>query len=275
MSKKDNVLMNSSTNMNINVRLAMRDINTGEILHTVEGHNRVTKMAVMGLIRFCNGEFNDTTPLRILNYIPRYLALGSNIAGTINPGVSAEVTINDSKLLSEISPRIKLTQRNIENRYTNPYAKLIMKVFVPVDQFIGERIGEAGLFTDKMGNNCWARITFEPFVKEANTVIDVTWEITIVSMESSNQPYEKIDKEVLQISIDNALNKISKSNDTYKNICNELIIAYKMYADNSATQNEINNEATKLNKINVPNTISSKEYNTAVVTAKDIEGKIK
>lgn len=54
MSNKDNVLMNSSTNMNINVRLSMRDSLTGRIKHTVEGHNRVTKSAIMGIIRFIN-----------------------------------------------------------------------------------------------------------------------------------------------------------------------------------------------------------------------------
>lgn len=257
MSNKDNVLMKSSTNMNVNVRLSMRNKDTGEILHTVEGHNRVTKMAIMGLIRFCNGEFNDTTPLTILNYIPRYLALGSNTAGTINPGVSSEVTVNDSKLLSEILDntgkpmRIKLTQRNIENRYTNPYIKLTIRVFIPVDQFVGEKLGEAGLFTDTSGNNCWARITFEPFTKEMNTVVDVTWEITIVSMESSNQPYEDVDKEVLQLAIDNALDRISEAQPSYKTLCDELKTGYKMYASSSVSQNEVNEEASKINKIEI------------------------
>lgn len=252
MSNKDNVLMNSSTNMNINVRLSMRDSLTGRIKHTVEGHNRVTKSAIMGLIRFINGEFNDTTPITILDYIPRYLALGSNTAGTINPGVTSEVTVNDTKLLSEISPRIKLTQRNIiENRYTNPYIKLTIRVFIPVDQFVGENLGEAGLFTGETGNNCWARITFEPFTKEVNTVIDVTWEITIVSMESSNQPYEDIDKEILKLAIDNALDKISTAQPSYKSLCDQLKSGYKLYASSTATQTEINNQANAINSIEI------------------------
>lgn len=237
---------------NINVRLTKRDAITGKTLQTVEGHNRVTKMALMGLIRFINGEFNDTTPLTILDYIPRYLALGSNTAGAINPGVSSEVTVNDSKLLSEISPRIKLTQRNIiENRYTNPYIKLTIRVFIPVDQFVGEEIGEAGLFTSESGNNAWARITFEKMTKEANTVIDITWEITIVSMESSNQPYESVDKEILKLAIDNALDRISTEQPSYESLCDELKNGYKLYASSTATQTEINTEANKINSIEI------------------------
>lgn len=254
---KDTVLNKSSSAVNVNVRLTKRDVTTGKILHNVEGHNRVTKMAVMGLIRFINGEFNDTTPLTILNYIPRYLALGTNTAGTINPGVTTEVTVNDSKLLSEITNnvgepmRIRLTQRNIENRYTNPYITLTIRCFIPVDQFVGEVLGEAGLFTDETGNNCWARITFEPFTKELNTVVDVTWEITVVSMESSNQPYEDVDKKVLQLAIDNALDRISQAQPSYKALCDELKEGYKLYASSTATQNEINNEANAINSIEI------------------------
>lgn len=254
---KSNVINKSSSAVNVNVRLTKRDATTGRILHNVEGHNRVTKMAIMGIIRFCNGEFNDTTPLTILNYIPRYLALGSNTAGTINPGVTSEVTVNDSKLLSEImsdtgeNMRIKLTQRNIENRYTNPYIKLTIRCFIPVDRFVGEKIGEAGLFTDEIGNNCWARITFEPFTKELNTVVDVTWEITVVSMESSNQPYEEVDKDSLKLAIDNALDRISSAQPTYKKLCDELKSGYKLYSSNTATQNEVNAKANAINSIEI------------------------
>lgn len=173
----------------INVRICRRDAKTGRIIEKREGKNRVTKLALMGIVRMINGEFNSTTPEDINDYIPKYLALGSNRAGGINPGVTSEVTVNDSKLLDEISPRILLTQKNIlENRLTNPFIKLTIKVFIPVDMFVGESIGEAGLFAKKTGNNCWARIAFDPIIKNPNEVFDVTWEITVMSVGTTVYP---------------------------------------------------------------------------------------
>lgn len=179
----------------INVRLTRRNARTGRVIDEILKKNRVTKLALMGMVRLINGEFNNTTPLRIEDYIPRYLALGTNKAGVLNPGVTTEVTVNDSQLLDELigsnnlPRRILLTQKNIlENRLTNPFVKLTIKCFIPVDQFIGEIIGEAGLFAHDSGNNCWARIAFEPFVKSSNEVIDVTWEITIMSVGNTVYP---------------------------------------------------------------------------------------
>lgn len=172
-----------------NVRVRKRDAKTGRIIEERKGKNRVTKLCLMGIIRMINGEFNNTTPEDINDYIPKYLALGSNRAGGINQGVTSEVTVNDSKLLDEISPRILLTQKNIvENRLTNPFIKLTIKVFIPVDMFVGETIGEAGLFTKNSGNNCWARIAFDPILKAANEVFDVTWEITVMSVGTTIYP---------------------------------------------------------------------------------------
>lgn len=171
-----------------NVRIIRRTAN-GRELDRREGKNRVTKLALMGIIRMINGEFTNKTPEDIDNYVPHYLALGSNSGDNINPGVTSAVTVNDSKLLHEISPRIKLTQRNIiENRETNPFIKLTIRVFIPVDQYVGETIGEAGLFTKESGNNCWARIAFEPIQKQANEVLDVTWEITVMSVGNTVYP---------------------------------------------------------------------------------------
>jgi len=173
----------------INVLINKRDSKTGRILETRMVKNRVTKLALLGIVRLINGEFNNTTPLNIENYIPKYLALGSNTAEEISPGVTTEVTVNDSRLLDEIigsnnlQQRILLTQKNIlENNLVNPYIKLTMKVFIPTDAFVNEVIGEAGLFTQSSGNNCWARVAFAPFTKTYNEVIDVTWDINIMSV---------------------------------------------------------------------------------------------
>lgn len=182
-----------------NVRIRRRDAKTGRIIEERKGKNRVTKLCLMGIIRMFNGEFNNTTPEDINDYIPKYLALGSNRAGAINPGVTSEVTVNDSKLLDEISPRILLTQKNIvENRLTNPFIKLTIKVFIPVDMFVGETIGEAGLFAKESGNNCWARIAFDPLLKGANEVFDATWEITVMSVGTTVYPTDiQLDKTTL------------------------------------------------------------------------------
>lgn len=183
-----------------NVRIIRRTAN-GRELDRREGKNRVTKLALMGIIRMINGEFTNKTPEDIDNYVPHYLALGSNAGDNINPGVTSAVTVNDSRLLHEISPRIKLTQRNIiENRETNPFIKLTIRVFIPVDQFVGETIGEAGLFTKESGNNCWARIAFDPIQKQANEVLDVTWEITVMSVGNTVYPTSlTLDKSSLTI----------------------------------------------------------------------------
>lgn len=173
-----------------NVRIIRRTANGREIERR-EGKNRVTKLALMGIIRMINGEFTNKTPEDIDNYVPHYLALGSNLGGIINPGVSSSVTVNDSKLLYEIPPRIKLTQRNIiENRETNPFIKLTIRVFVGVDDYVNQTIGEAGLFTKDSGNNCWARIAFDPIQKMSNEVLDVTWEITVMSVGNTIYPTE-------------------------------------------------------------------------------------
>lgn len=172
-----------------NVRILKRDARTGRILEQRDRKNRVTKMALMGIVRFINGEFNETTPDDMYMYIPHYLALGSNKASTVNPGVTSEVTVNDSKLLDEISPRILLTQRNIiENIESNPYIKLTIKCYIQEDAFVDETIGEAGLFSKESGANCWARIAFDPFKKGEGEVIDVTWEITVLSVGDNKYP---------------------------------------------------------------------------------------
>lgn len=187
----------------VNVTINVVNKKTNSIIKTVRGSNRVTKLALMGLIRFTNGEFNPSSPdylTFVKKYIPRYLALGTNTATEINQGVSTMVDVNDSKLLSEIvdkvtgdSLRIKLTQRNqISNRYTDPFMKLIIKCYIPETMFNGDTIREAGLFTDETGNNCWARIVLpEPIPKKEDIVLDIMWELTFVSLESTNQPYEE------------------------------------------------------------------------------------
>lgn len=192
-------LKSQQFNLLANVRIRVIDKKHNRVVDEVKGSNRVTKQAIMGLIKFLNGEFNPSMPNFVENtnfYIPRYLALGTNNPAVINPGVSTFVTVNDTKLLDELPPRIKLTQRNtIENRYTAPYIKLIIRCYVQNELYLDSgvdsaTIREAGLFSDYQGDNCLARIVLpKSIVKTKDMVLDVTWELTLISLESENQPY--------------------------------------------------------------------------------------
>ena len=195
---------------NVNVHIQARNVKTGEITYDIEKHNRVMKSSLYTLARVINGEFctadndtiNNNKRFQLYNYVPRYMALGSNVApasGRSNTNVSSEVTINDNCLLNELNyPRMKLTQKNlIEDRYSAPYIKLTIKHYVPVTAFVGEEIAEAGLFCEQTGNNLWAIITINKNKKDDVTVVDITWEITIISLESTDDPYVDVDKSAL------------------------------------------------------------------------------
>ena len=174
-----------------NVHIKRRDKNTWKVLEERHVKNRVTKLALLGIVRFINGEFNETSPDSISSYIPRYLALGTNRATSLNPGVTENVTVNDAKLLDEItndsgdSLRIWIGSREYskqESRASDPYVKLTISCYIQSNTYDGYHISEAGLFTEKTGNNCWARVTFDEITKTEMDVIDITWEITVLSV---------------------------------------------------------------------------------------------
>lgn len=234
---------------NVNVRMEFRNIKTGEIVNLVETHNRVTKHALFGLIRFIDGEFNQSTPHQLASYIPRYFALGSNVAtGGSTGGVTTEVTVNDTRLLSEIDyPRTRLIQKNIiTNNYNNPYIKLTIRHYIPNNAYVGESLAEAGLFTDETGNNCWARITFDRFEKDEETVIDITWEITIVSMESEKDPYVSLDKSELFKAMNDALDKIGNNYSNLNNLCVAIKQGILDYGKLDVSQETIDQDARKI-----------------------------
>lgn len=244
----------------VNVRIEARNVNTGKVTYQIEKHNRVMKSSLLTLIRVINGEFSEADDItvntnkrfQLYNFIPRFIAFGSNVATGSNPGVTTEVTINDTKLLSEINyskdaSRMKLTQRNIiENNLYTPYIKLIIKHYVPVTAYVNEKIAEAGLFTEETGNNLWARVTFPTFTKDEATVIDVTWEITIVSMETSDSPYETVDKSGLWNAIDSAFSKMTLQNANYLDLTNALRDGIKSYASQSDSQDIVDEKTVKI-----------------------------
>lgn len=174
----------------------------GELLNERRESNRVTKIALLDLINFTSGIINPSMPnfktymSEGFPFYPRYLALGTNSAssGTAGDGVKTIVDVNDSHLLSEISEgnlRIPVQEnKTISNIYSDPYIKLTLKCLIQSNNFDNQVLSEAGLFKEKSGNNCWARITFDPIEKEENSVLDVTWELVFVSVPSEDQPYE-------------------------------------------------------------------------------------
>lgn len=222
----------------INVKMVCRNVRTGKVTNTIETHNRFLKNGIYGLVRFLNGEFNNTTPEQLKDYIPRYFALGSNLAHGDSGGVTTEVTVNDTRLLSELDhPRSRLVQRNIiTNRYSDPFIKLTIKHYIPVTAYVGESLAEAGLFTNETGNNAIARIVFDRFVKDSETVIDVTWEITIVSIASEKEAYVITDKADLYDTIKSSIETIGTNYSHMQNLCQTISDAVTVYSRSDASQ---------------------------------------
>lgn len=204
-------------NMGINVVVTKKDKKTGRVLQQEKGHNRCLKQTLLGIAKYLNGEFNPTQPLyeegnpsyRLeWDWIPSYLGVGTNIAGgTMVQGVTSEVSVNDTKLLNEISPRMKLPERNkLIARTEQAFVQLVINTYLPDELYIGERIGEAGLFANETGNNCLFRIALkEPILKEVDTVVEIMWTISIVSIDSNNSEYVEVDKSDLRMAMEHLL----------------------------------------------------------------------
>ena len=225
-------------NIGVNVDIKGIDKKTGEIKIHRRGHNRCLKLQLMGLAKFLNGEFNKSNPqATYYDWIPRYLALGTNLAeydsGT---GVTSIVDINDAKLLNEISPRLALPERNIIiNKSTQSYVQLVINTYVPEEMFNGQTIREAGLFSKSTGNNCLFRITFDDITKTDDIVLEVNWTITIISIDSQNQPYEEVDKTDLWNSMEMVLNRFGQLAPDISGFCADLVSAIREYAKTDST----------------------------------------
>lgn len=263
MMEKNNVVNSVQQYSKTNVHIKVMNAKTKKVLYQIDGSNRVTKLALMGLVKFTNGEFNSTSPEYnefYRKYIPRYLAFGTNVSSSNLGSVTSTVTVNDARLLSEIretdgsSIRQLLPQRNIiSNRETDPYIKLIIRAYVPEQMYNNEVIREAGLFTDKDGNNCWARIALPvPIHKTEDIVLDVIWELTFVSMESTNQPYEETGglKATLFKLITDNIGRIEGqyTPETWKIFSYQLNLAQAVYYYYSATQEVTQDRIDELSK---------------------------
>ena len=234
----------------INVKLTKRNKNTGRVLETRQGHNTCLKTQLMGIVKWMNGEFNESAPFLLgADWIPRYLGVGTNIATYENVegnSVGTEVNVNDTRLLSEISPRMKLPERNtIVNRSTQRYVQLVISSYLPSEYYNDEVIAEAGLFSKESGNNCLFRIVFDGINKTEDSVIEVDWTISVISIESNNEPYESIDKSDLRLSMEQLLDlygqKIPQFKESTDHMKNPAIVQLQ---NQSASQTQID-EATQ------------------------------
>lgn len=196
--------LGSQTPMYQNVHIKVFDEKTGRVRVERNAKNRITKLMLWGIAQFLSGNFNNSNPDKIYEYIPRYLAFGTNQPGADadTAGVSTSVTVLDSRLLdeykyintdgsSEAIKRVFIQGRQhskISTNFTDPHVKLTLSAYINSERFNGLEIGEAGLFSKEYDNNCLARVVFPPFRKNEGEVIDVQWEITILSYGTTKYP---------------------------------------------------------------------------------------
>ena len=168
----------------------------GKIIEQRFAKNRITKLMLFGLGRFLLGHYNDSTPDKMYEVIPRYLALGTNeSSGQYDDGVTITPSVDDTRLLNEIKyatttgateaiKRIFIAERNIcklNTKFSDPYIKVSIKTYISSSVYNGIKIGEAGLFSKEKDNNCLARVCFPPIEKTPDDVLDIQWDITLLS----------------------------------------------------------------------------------------------
>lgn len=260
----------------INVNMKIRNGITGELIKEINKHNRVCRIPLYNILRAINGEFSECDDqtvainkrYQLYNFIPRFLAFGygdeSNKEINSNSEKSEtknkEVDVNDTKLENELTyidedtkeilkyPRMKITRpKQFENQYSSPYIKIIIKHFVPMEDFKNEWISEAGLFCEETGDNLWARITFDKFKKDDTMVIDLTWSITIVIIETEQERFSMVDKLKLKKAIKDCLIFFG-TNPNYAKIATALQKANDAFANKDILQvkiDEITSELTE------------------------------
>lgn len=240
-------------NFGINVVVTKRDTKTGRVIQQEKGHNKCLKQQLLGIIKFLDGEYNYTTNETEQDYykwIPRYLGVGTNTATGQQTNITTTVNINDTRLLNEIGPRVQLPQRNkIISRNNQNYMQLVIKTYLPNQLFNNQLISEAGLFSESEGNNCLFRIVFPGIQKDENSIIEVVWTISVISVSSISNPSTVINKEDLRTSIDKILdkcglldNRVSAALNLVKNQ------AIDAAADTSLNQTQINDIVKNLEK---------------------------
>ena len=217
---KDKVLTPKSRIMfpvNVNIYHKTTD---GRLLNHSSVKNRVLKeWGLYSYVRWLLGSFHNGMLVDNGQFVPKYLAVGTNAAPlTGAPGTDTAVKITDISLFHELDDssatgeptekhRIKLNRGNyVEDEEQSDWLKIQYEAYIPEDRYVNETIGEMALMTMPTGWNAFARVTgFEPFVKVPHSVIQVIWEITIISVESSERFVPPI-KTYLREAIEKAIN---------------------------------------------------------------------
>ena len=150
--------------------------------------------------------------------------------------------------MNEISPRIALPERNIViNKSTQPYVQLVINTYIPEELFNGQTIREAGLFSKATGNNCLFRITFDDITKTEDIVLEVNWTITIISIDSQNQPYEDVDKTDLWNAMELLLTRFSQVVPDISSFCSDMLGAIQEYAKTDSTVASVKTQTDIIN----------------------------
>ena len=263
--------------MGVNVRIRKMNKYTGEVLEERQKHNRCLRQQLMGIAKFLNGEYNETQPyLQYYQWIPRYLGVGTNIAGAeVVSGITSEVTVNDTRLLNEIPPRMLLPERNtIVNRSTQNYVQLVISTYLPEKYYNDQDIAEAGLFADEKGNNCLFRIAFSPIHKDIESVIEVNWTISIISVDSQNTPYEEVDKVDLRESLNEMLDRFASLHPELEDACMVMKSpGIYEYGRSDSTQGTVDDTTAllqqELNKLDIPPKITLDPGNVYAIEVND------
>ena len=237
-------------NVGVNVRIRKRNKDTGRILEERNVHNRCLKTQLISIIKFLDGQFNTTMPYNLSrNYVPNYLGVGTNTATyDSSASVTSNVEINDTRLLHEIGPRISLPRKNtIVNKKTQDYIQLVIVAYLPSEYYNGYTLREAGLFSKQSGNNCLFRVTFDGIEKTEDTVVEVNWTISVISVESQHDAYESVDKTSLKDSMDLILDKFAElipaAAETTEDLKDPAILDYKR---SDVSQERVNKDVEKL-----------------------------
>ena len=251
-------IQDAGFNIGVNFIITKRDKETGAILQQEKSHNRCLGTQLLGIAKFLNGDYNHTAPYMeqdYYNWIPRYLGVGTNVAASGNLPVGTTVKITDTRLLNEISPRMLLPERNeIISRAGQEYIQLVIDAYLPENYYNNQTIAEAGLFSQETGNNCLFRIVFPGVEKTPNSVVEISWTISIISVASSGDPTVVVDKTDLETAFQTAMTKIKGLYPACSDLCDALWDSSNncgiyIYGDNATTQETVNNITSTINTL--------------------------
>lgn len=214
----------------------------GQILNHSAVKNMVLKeYGLYSYVRWLIGSFHNGALEDNGQFVPQYLAVGSNQAPLNGaPGTDTAVKITDISLFHELDDsavtgepqnrvRIPLNRANyIEDVEDQNWLKVQYEAYIPENRFVNETIGEFALMTEPTGWNAYARITgFEPFVKVPHSVVQIIWEITIISIESSTRFVPPV-KTHLREAIEKAINVLQEYTTDPSDLTGARIVLDKM-----------------------------------------------